>query len=41
VVQADKEGQAITLVIHSDGKTVSYLAMPPADAAAERPVEQK
>ena len=41
VVQADKEGQAITLVIHSDGKTVSYLAMPPADATAERPVEQK
>jgi hypothetical protein len=29
VVQAEKEGQAITLVIHSDGKTISYLALPP------------
>jgi hypothetical protein len=41
VVQADKEGQAITLVIRSDSKTVSNLAMPPGDATAERPVEQK
>jgi hypothetical protein len=29
VVQADKNGQAVTLVIHSDGKTISYLAVPP------------
>lgn len=41
VVQADKEGQAITLVIHSDGKTISYLAIPPSNTTAERPVEQK
>jgi len=30
VVQAEKDGQPLTLVIHSDGKTVSYLAVPPA-----------
>ena len=27
VVQAEKDGQPLTLVIHSDGKTVSYLAV--------------
>jgi hypothetical protein len=25
VVRADKNGQVVTLVIHSDGKTISYL----------------
>jgi hypothetical protein len=41
VVQAEKEGQGITLVIHSDGKTISYLPVPPINATAERPVEKK
>ena len=31
VVQAEKNGQLLTLVINSDGKTVSYLPVSPTD----------
>lgn len=40
VVQADKEGQQVTLVIHSDGKTISYLAVAPKSTTAARPADK-
>jgi hypothetical protein len=40
IVQAEKQGQTLTLVIHSDGQTISYLAMPSGNAAGERPADQ-
>jgi hypothetical protein len=36
VVQAEKDGQALTLVINSDGKTVSYLPVSPTSANEEK-----
>jgi hypothetical protein len=36
VVQAEKDGQALTLVINSDGKTVSYLPVSPSNANEEK-----
>jgi hypothetical protein len=35
VVQAEKNGQPLTLVINSNGKTVSYLPVPPTNIPDE------